>query len=152
MFKIDKTKNVKINKNIRMPKGLIEEIERICKKEDISFTEFIIQALNYVLRDYKWRYKNLHFLCQICVKYEIFLIFTNFKNLHSFLIKIASNFKNLLKQKLKNCVQILKIREQILKICALTNVFSFCSVSTRKEKFYVKKIFKVVCSSSIYFK
>jgi len=53
MFKIDKTKNIKINKNIRMPKDMIEEIDSICKKEDITFTEFIIQALSYVLKDYK---------------------------------------------------------------------------------------------------
>jgi len=53
MFKIDKSKNIKINKNIRMPKDMIDEIDNICKKEDITFTEFVIQALNYVLKDYK---------------------------------------------------------------------------------------------------
>jgi len=53
MFTINKTKNVKINKNIRMPKDMIDKIDAICNKEKISFTEFVIQALNYVLKDYK---------------------------------------------------------------------------------------------------
>lgn len=47
MFKI--TKEEKITKCIRFPKYLIEQIKKETRKNNISFTKFVIEACIYAL-------------------------------------------------------------------------------------------------------
>lgn len=49
MFKINN--DVKITKCIRFPKYLIEQIEKETKKDEISFTKFVIEACKYALEN-----------------------------------------------------------------------------------------------------
>ncbi len=41
--------NEKILKNIRFPKSLVKRIEKETKKNDISFTKFVVEACKYAL-------------------------------------------------------------------------------------------------------
>ena len=53
MFQLKKEDNKKLNKCIRIPESIVTEIERISKKENITFSSFVIQALEYVLKEKK---------------------------------------------------------------------------------------------------
>ena len=53
MFQLKKGDNKKLNKCIRIPESIITEIEKISKKENVSFSSFVIQALEYVLNEKK---------------------------------------------------------------------------------------------------
>ena len=60
MFKLKKEDNKKLNKCIRIPEDIVAEIERISKKENVSFSSFVIQALEYVLNEKKWNFMNFY--------------------------------------------------------------------------------------------
>lgn len=47
MFKVEKEE--KVLKNIRFPKNLIKKIEKEARKNNISFTRFVILACIYAL-------------------------------------------------------------------------------------------------------
>lgn len=49
MFKIEKEE--KILKNIRFPNSLIKRIEKEARKNNISFTKFVIEACLYALNN-----------------------------------------------------------------------------------------------------
>lgn len=49
MFKI--IKEEKVLKNIRFPKELVKRIEIKAKKNNISFTKFVIEACKYALEN-----------------------------------------------------------------------------------------------------
>ncbi len=51
MFTIIKNDNSSIIKSLRIPKDILIKIEDICSKNDITFTDFILQACNYCLND-----------------------------------------------------------------------------------------------------
>lgn len=51
MFQLKKEDNKKLNKCVRIPEHIVYEIERISKKENVSFSSFVIQALEYVLNE-----------------------------------------------------------------------------------------------------
>lgn len=53
MFKLKKEDSKKLNKCIRIPESIVLEIERISKKENVSFSSFVVQALEYVLNEKK---------------------------------------------------------------------------------------------------
>lgn len=53
MFQLKKEESKKLNKCIRMPESIVTEIEKISKKENVSFSSFVIQALEYVLQENK---------------------------------------------------------------------------------------------------
>lgn len=49
MFVITKEDNEKVSKVIRFPKYLIEQIKKETKKNNISFTKFVVEACIYAL-------------------------------------------------------------------------------------------------------
>ena len=49
MFKIRKTESS--NKTIRMPNDLIERLEELANKNDISFNQIVIQCCQYALEN-----------------------------------------------------------------------------------------------------
>lgn len=51
MFEINNEKN--LNKTIRMPEGLINRLETIAAKKDISFNKLVVQCCEYALNDLK---------------------------------------------------------------------------------------------------
>ena len=53
MFQLKKEENKKLNKCVRIPESIVYEIEKISKKENVSFSSFVIQALEYVLNEDK---------------------------------------------------------------------------------------------------
>ena len=53
MFQLKKVGNKKVNKCVRIPESIVYEIERISKKENVSFSSFVVQALEYVLKEKK---------------------------------------------------------------------------------------------------
>ena len=69
MFKLKKEDNKKLNKCIRIPEAIVTEIERISKKENISFSSFVIQALEYVLNEKKWNFLNFYEFLWILVDF-----------------------------------------------------------------------------------
>ncbi|MGX6967182.1 YlcI/YnfO family protein [Vagococcus teuberi] len=52
-FKLRSDKKETENKTIRFPLPLIEEINEAIKKEDVSFSGFVIQACEYALKNLK---------------------------------------------------------------------------------------------------
>lgn len=48
-FKIENKEEEKMVKTIRLPKSLVNKIEVLANKNNITFTKFIIQAINYAL-------------------------------------------------------------------------------------------------------
>lgn len=51
MFKINNKKEEKMLKNIRFPKDLIKRIDKETKKNNISFTKFVIEACKFALNN-----------------------------------------------------------------------------------------------------
>lgn len=51
MFEINNEK--KLNKTIRMPESLINRLEIIATKKDISFNKLVVQCCEYALNDLK---------------------------------------------------------------------------------------------------
>ncbi len=49
MFEIKKTSAS--NKTIRMPDSMIEKLERLASKNDISFNQLIIQCCEYAIKN-----------------------------------------------------------------------------------------------------
>lgn len=49
MFEVKKTKSS--NKTIRMPDELIEKLQSIADKNDISFNQLVVQCCEYALND-----------------------------------------------------------------------------------------------------
>ncbi len=49
MFKIEKTEH--INKTFRMPCDLVNELEELAQKEDISLNQLVIQCCKYALKN-----------------------------------------------------------------------------------------------------
>lgn len=65
MFEIKKHSSS--NKTIRMPDSLIEKLEKLAAKNDISFNQLVIQCCEYAIKHLKqqedsiqekWRYKQ----------------------------------------------------------------------------------------------
>lgn len=52
-FKLRSDKKETENKTIRFPMPLIEEINEAIKNEEVSFSGFVIQACEYVLKSMK---------------------------------------------------------------------------------------------------
>ena len=50
-FQIRPDKKESINKTIRFPKQLNDDIEFIIKGQDVTFSGFVIQACEYALKD-----------------------------------------------------------------------------------------------------
>lgn len=50
-FKLKSDKKETENKTIRFPLRLIEEINKVIKDEDVSFSGFVIQACEYALKN-----------------------------------------------------------------------------------------------------
>lgn len=50
-FKINSNKIETDNKTIRFPLPLIEKINHAIKKENVSFSKFVIQACEYAIND-----------------------------------------------------------------------------------------------------
>ncbi len=50
-FSIDNKDNVKVNKCIRFPKELVEEIKEITNKKGLTFSRFVILACIYALKN-----------------------------------------------------------------------------------------------------
>lgn len=51
MFQIKPDKKETENKTIRFPVSLIEEIEEVIKKHDVTFSGFVLQACEYALEN-----------------------------------------------------------------------------------------------------
>ena len=51
MFEIKKPSSS--NKTIRMPDVLIEKLEKLAAKNDISFNQLVVQCCEYALKDLK---------------------------------------------------------------------------------------------------
>jgi len=51
MFVVQKPES--LNKTIRMPKHMIEELESIASSEGISFNQLIVQCCQYALNNFK---------------------------------------------------------------------------------------------------
>ncbi len=51
MFTITKENKTNVIKSLRIPEALLTKIEIVCSKENITFTDFILQACNYCLND-----------------------------------------------------------------------------------------------------
>ena len=51
MFEIKKPSSS--NKTIRMPDTLIEQLEKLAAKNDISFNQLVVQCCEYALKDLK---------------------------------------------------------------------------------------------------
>ncbi len=49
MFVVKKSESV--NKTIRMPSDLIDELERVAAEKDISFSHLVIQCCEYALKN-----------------------------------------------------------------------------------------------------
>ena len=47
MFRVEKTEYV--NKTFRMPLALVQDLERIAQKEQVSMNQLVIQCCNYAL-------------------------------------------------------------------------------------------------------
>ncbi len=50
-FSIDNKEKVTVNKCIRFPKELVEEIKRVTNKKRITFSRFVILACKYALEN-----------------------------------------------------------------------------------------------------
>lgn len=50
-FKIKSDKKETENKTIRFPVSLIEEIESVIQKHDVTFSGFVLQACEYALEN-----------------------------------------------------------------------------------------------------
>ncbi len=50
-FSVDNKANVKVNKCIRFPKELVEEIKSITNKKGITFSRFVILACKHAIKN-----------------------------------------------------------------------------------------------------
>lgn len=51
MFKVKKGKTDYENKSLRLPKNLIEEVQRIADENDVSFNNLAIQCMEYAINN-----------------------------------------------------------------------------------------------------
>lgn len=66
MFEIKKDNIEYENKSLRLPKELINNVQKIADKNDISFNKLVIQCIEYAINDMKR-------VCQVkCVNFHYF--------------------------------------------------------------------------------
>ena len=58
MFNLNIERKESINKCVRFPTKIINEIEKVTNKNNVSFSKFVLEACEYALKDIKEQEKQ----------------------------------------------------------------------------------------------